>query len=179
VLVTLGSLALGRPSPLAPMQLLWINMLSDVLPAVALAVEPPEPDVMARPAPDPAQPLLTPRVLRSIGREGAVLAAATLGVSTLAGLQYGAGGQVSTMAFSALTAGQLAHALTLRSRGHAPRLLAGVTGSSIALHALAMTMPPLRRLLGTTPLGLGDWGIVALGAAAPLALNGWHRSPST
>jgi Ca2+-transporting ATPase len=178
VLVTMASLALGRPSPLGPMQLLWINMLSDVLPAVALAVEPPEPDVMARPAPDPAQPLLTPRVLGGVAREGAVLAAATLGVSAIAGARHGAGAPVSTMAFSALTAGQLAHALTLRARGRAPRLLAGVTGGSIALHALAMTAPPLRRLLGTTPVALADWGIVALGAAAPLALNGWRRSPS-
>jgi Ca2+-transporting ATPase len=178
ILVTLASLAVGRVSPLAPVQLLWINLLSDVLPALALAVEPPEPDTMERPPRDPAQPLLTPRALGAITGEAALLSVSTLGVHALAHRGYGAGPRASTMAFSALTAGQLAHALTLRTRGRQPRLLAGVVGGSVALHALAMTAPPLRRLLGTSPLSIGDWGVVAAGAAAPLVVGGLLRSTS-
>jgi Ca2+-transporting ATPase len=177
ILVTLASLAVGRVSPLSPVQLLWINLLSDVLPALALAVEPPEPDVMAQPPRDPARPLLTPRALGAIVGDAAALSAATLGVHALGLARYGAGPRGSTMAFSALTAGQLVHALTLRTRGQSPRLLAGVVGGSVALHALAMTVPGLRQLLGTTSLSLGDWSVVAAGATAPLLFSGWRRSP--
>ena len=179
ILVTLACLGVGRVSPLSPVQLLWINLLSDVLPALALAVEPPEPDVMAHPPRDPQEALLSPRTLGAIAGDAAVLSAATLGVHAIGLGRYGAGARVSTMAFSALTAGQLAHALTLRTRGQQPRLLAGVVGGSVALHALAMTVPGLRGLLGTSPLSLGDWGVVAAGAAAPLVLNSWRRSPIT
>jgi Ca2+-transporting ATPase len=177
ILVTLASLAVGRVSPLAPVQLLWINLLSDVLPALALAVEPPEPDVMLQAPRDPAKPLLTAGVLGGIAGEATVLSAATLGVHALGLGRYGVSPRASTMAFSALTAGQLVHAMTLRTRGQHPRLLAGVVGGSVALHALAMTVPGLRSLLGTSPLSLGDWSVVAAGAAAPLLLTGWRRSP--
>jgi Ca2+-transporting ATPase len=165
ILVTLAALAAGRGAPLSPVQLLWINLLSDVLPALALAVEPPEPDVMAQPPRDPAQPLLPPQTLGAIAGDAAVLSAATLGVHAIA-LARG-GPRVGTMAFSALTAAQLGNALTLRTRGGRPGILLGVVGGSVALHVLAMTAPPLRRLLGTSPLSWSDWGVVAAGAAAP------------
>ena len=174
ILVTVVSLAVGRASPLSPVQFLWINLLSDVLPALALAVEPPEPDVMAQPPRDPAAPLLTARTFGAIAGEAAVIAAATLGAHVIGGSSPA--GRASSMAFSTLTASQLMHALTLRTRGHSPRLLAGVVGGSVALHTLAMTAPPLRRLLGTSPLSVGDWGIVAAASTVPLLVNGYRAA---
>ena len=57
ILVTLGALALGVARPMSAVQYLWINLLSDVFPALALAMEPPEPDVMNRPPLDPREPV--------------------------------------------------------------------------------------------------------------------------
>jgi Ca2+-transporting ATPase len=175
ILVTLGALALGVARPLSAIQLLWINVVSDVLPALALAIEPPESDVMARPPRDPAEPILSRPMLTRIAGEGTVLAAATLGVYGLALSRYGAGPRATTLAFTTLTASQLAHALSCRSRSSVPvkRLPGGlpllaVVGGSLGFQTLAVTAPPLRRLLGTTLLSLTDWIVVAGGITVPL-----------
>src|SRR5262249_44736067 len=114
VLVTVGALALGIARPLSAIQLLWINLLSDVVPALALSVEPPEPDVMTRPPRDPAAPLLSGRTLRGIGADGVLLSAVTLGTYGLALARHGAGLPATSVAFATLTSGQLLYALTCR-----------------------------------------------------------------
>ncbi len=91
ILVTLGALALGAARPMSAIQYLWINLLSDVFPALALAVEPPDHDVMDRPPLDPHEPILTRARLAEIGGDAAILSAATLGVYGLAVARYGAG----------------------------------------------------------------------------------------
>jgi Ca2+-transporting ATPase len=131
---------------------------------------------MTQPPRDPAQPLLGGRTLGAISGEALVLSASTLAVHAIAAPRGGP--RAGTMAFSTLTAAQLANALTLRTRGSRPGILLGVVGGSVALHALAMTAPPLRRLLGTSPLSMADWSVVAAGAAAPVILSGVRRSLS-
>src|SRR5262245_35775313 len=69
ILVTLGALAIGMARPMSAIQFLWINLLSDVAPALALAVEPPEPDVMGRPPLDPHKRILDRAALVEIGRD--------------------------------------------------------------------------------------------------------------
>jgi Ca2+-transporting ATPase len=174
VLVTLGALALGIARPMSAIQFLWINLLSDVFPALALAVEPPEPDVMARPPLEPGKPILSRASLAEIGRDAAVMSAATLGVHALAVARYGAGAHATTIAFGTLTAAQLVHALGYRSRSGAARpfpLLEATVGGTLAVHLAAMTAPPLRRVLGTTALSASDWMLVAGGVAVPLAIR--------
>lgn len=178
ILVTLGALALEVARPMSAIQFLWINLISDVFPALALAVEPPEADVMERPPRHPGEPILSRAALGGIAGDAAVLSAATLGAHGLALARYGAGARATTVAFSTLTGAQLLHALACRSPmpvaeslRQSPMLI-GVVGGSLALQAGAMTIPPLRRLLGTTPLSGGDWGLVIGGAAAPLFLRG-------
>jgi phosphoserine phosphatase len=78
ILVTLGGLALGIPRPMSAIQFLWINLLSDVAPALALAVEPAEPDTMTQPPRDPAAPMLPRAALVEIGRDAGILAATAL-----------------------------------------------------------------------------------------------------
>ncbi|MGA8294375.1 MAG: HAD-IC family P-type ATPase, partial [Rhodoplanes sp.] len=78
--VMLGAAIVGGPEPLTPMQLLWLNLASDPLPALALGLEPPEPDVLDEPPHDPRMPILDRADFRRILREGAVL-----GTSALAG----------------------------------------------------------------------------------------------
>jgi Ca2+-transporting ATPase len=175
ILVTLGALALGAARPMSAIQFLWINLLSDVAPALALAVEPPEPGVMDRPPLDPQRPILDRPSLVEIGRDAAILSAATLSVHGLAVARHGAGPQATTIAFCTLTAAQLVHALGYRA-GHSmgtrlPTLELTVAGT-LAVHLAAMTASPLRRLLGTTPISPSDWLLVAGGVAVPLIARG-------
>jgi Ca2+-transporting ATPase len=174
ILVTLGALALGIPRPMSAIQFLWINLLSDVAPALALAIEPAEPDVMARPPRDPAMPLLSRPALVEIGKDAGVLAGVTLGVHGLAVARHGAGPHATTLAFSTLTAAQLLHSLTYRSRpaGASERsVLTGVVAGTLGAQVAAMALPPLRRVLGLTPLTFADWVLATAGAVAPLVVN--------
>ena len=176
ILVTLGALALGAVRPMSAIQFLWINLLSDVVPALALAMEPPEPNVMDRPPRDPREPILTRASLVEIGGDAALLSAAALGVHGLAVARYGAGAHATTVAFCTLTAAQLAHALTYRSgRPRGFPILETAVGGTLAVHLAAMTASPLRRLLGTTRLSGSDWLLVFGGVAAPLAVRGLGR----
>ena len=176
ILVTVGAIALGVARPLSAVQFLWINLLSDVVPALALAVEPPERDVMLQEPRDRDASILSGRTLLGVGRDAAILAAATLGAYGIAAARYGVGAQASTVAFATLTTSQLLHALTCRSEtrsGFADLrqnpLMMGALGGTLALQVASVTVPALQRLLGTTPLGLADWAVVAAGATAPLA----------
>src|SRR5262244_2774243 len=178
ILVTIGALALGVARPMSAIQYLWINLLSDVFPALALAMEPPEPDVMDRPPLDPREPILTRASLTEIGGDAAVLSAAALGAHGLAVARYGAGAHATTIAFCTLTAAQLVHALSYRSgfsRRDAFPALEATVGGTLAVHLAAMTAPPLRRVLGTTVLSGSDWLLVAGGVGVPLAVRGLRR----
>ncbi len=175
ILVTLGALAGGIARPLTATQFLWINLLSDVLPGLALAVEPAEPTVMTEPPRDPAASMLSSVVLRAITRDAAMLSAVTLAAYAVAVTRHGVGARSSTVGFSTLTAGQLLHALTCRSE-HRPGLsglpaspaLLGALGGTLGLTAAAVTVPFLRRLLQTTPLSGLDAVTVATAAGLPL-----------
>ncbi len=173
VLLTVVGMALGIARPLTAVQLLWMNLLSDVFPALALAMEPAEPDVMRR-APGPRdEPLLSTADMRRIAVDAAVMTASALGAHAIAGGRPGAAG--STVPFVTLTTAQLLYALACRSETR-PALsglsqnppLIGALAGTLALQVGAVTVPALRRLLGTSPLGAGAWGVVAAGAVAPL-----------
>jgi Ca2+-transporting ATPase len=176
ILVTIGAIALGVARPLSAVQFLWINLLSDVLPALALAVEHPESDVMLHEPRDRGQSILSGGTLLRVARDGALLAVSALSAYGIAAARYGIGAQASTVAFATLTTSQLLHALSCRSESGSglaglrrnPFLL-GALGGTLALQAASVTVPFLRTLLGTTPLGLGDWALVMAGATAPLA----------
>jgi Ca2+-transporting ATPase len=178
ILVTLGGLALALGRPLSPIQFLWLNLVSDVLPALTLALEPPEANTMRRPPRDPAVPLLPGRILARLAGDAALMSAGTLGAYAAAAARTGAGAHASTVAFSTLTSAQLLYALASRSEqrsgfsalGRNP-LLASVVGGSLALQLLAVALPPLRGLLGTTTLGAADWALVAAGATLPMAVR--------
>ena len=80
VLVMLGSTLLGWPLPLLPIHILWINLVTDGFPALALAVDPKDPDVMKRPPRDPRDRLLDRKRFVAVCLQGTVMAASTLAV---------------------------------------------------------------------------------------------------
>jgi Ca2+-transporting ATPase len=180
IMVTLVSISAGLGEPLTPMQLLWINLMSDIFPGLALALEPPEPDVLARPPRDPKEEILQKSALGKMLGESAILSAGSLGAYAYGIARYGRGPQAATMAFLSLTIGQLLHALSCRSetrtifdsqRMPPNKYLTWALGGSLALQGVAMAVPGLRNLLNITPIGIADGVVVAGGAVLPLIAN--------
>ena len=101
------------PSPLTAVQLLWVNLITDSLPAIALGMEPPEQDVMKRPPISPKEGLFTGELMFSIAAEGILIGSLTL-FSYVVGMKYLGNG--SSMAFAVLSFSQLFHAYNMRSR---------------------------------------------------------------
>jgi Ca2+-transporting ATPase len=178
ILVTVGAMALGVARPMSALQFLWINLLTDVFPALALSFEPAEPEVMEQPPRNPADPILSNRALLTMAGDAALISTVTLGAYGLAVARYGVGAAASSVAFSTLTSAQLCYAITCRSDHRSGftgleqnPLLGAALGGTLALQVAATAVPPLRRLLGTTPLGAADWGVVAVGAVVPLLVK--------
>ncbi|HET19116.1 MAG TPA: cation-transporting P-type ATPase, partial [Chromatiales bacterium] len=174
-----AGIALGLGQPLTPIQLLWINLATDIFPALTLAMERAEPDVMNRPPRDPGLPIIHRRDLANITLESAMITAGTLG-SFLIALRSLGPLPAGTVAFTSLTLAQLLHATSCRSerhglfsRGRLPRnpWLDAALGLS-ALTQLALPyLPPTRALLGLVPLGPGGLALSLAGATAPLLVN--------
>jgi P-type Ca2+ transporter type 2C len=186
IIVVSAAISFGLGEPLNSMQLLWINLMSDVFPALGLALEAPEPDVLSRPPRDPEEPIVRSSDFKQITSEAAVLSAGALGAYGYGMLRYGPGPRAGTMAFMSLTLGQLLHALSCRSETHnlfdrlrAPKkpplapnpYLSMAIGGSVAIQVLTLAVPGLRRLLGITPIGLLDGVVIGGTAVAPLIVN--------
>jgi P-type Ca2+ transporter type 2C len=175
VLVTFGATLVGGVQPLSALHLLWINLVSDVVPALALGMEPAEAGVMRQPPPVPGAPLIARDDVVTTTLDAAVMAGATLTAFGLSWRWSGNAAHASTVAFSTLSAGQLLYALACRSGtrsgldrlGDNPMLIAGI-GGMLALQAATVIAPPLRTLLATTPLGLADLAVIGAGATGPL-----------
>jgi Ca2+-transporting ATPase len=170
VLVTLSAVAMGLAAPLTPKQLLWINLLTDVFPELALAVDPAPTDVLLRPPRSSNAQLVSRAQYVRIGGDSMIMTLAAL-ASYAVGLKRG-GGVSSTMAFVTLTAAQLLHAIGARSASfsllagrHLPpnQYMAPAVGVGVAIQLAAGVAAPVRRLLGAAPLSLGDaafaWGM--------------------
>jgi Ca2+-transporting ATPase len=180
IMVMFVSLVFGLGHPLNAMQLLWINLISDIFPGLALALEQPEPDVLNRPPRNPDEAIIEKTDLKRITFESAVISAGALGAYGYGIARYGFGPQAGTMAFTSLTCAQLLHALSCRSekitifdREELPpnRYLNLALGGSFALQALVMITPGLRSLLGITKLGIIDYAIAGATALVPLLVN--------
>lgn len=175
VLVLLGAGVAGLPLPLTALQILWLNLVTDTFPALALALEPAEPDIMDRPPRDPHAAILSARFLRAIAFYSALitlpsLAAFLWGLADPAGEPY-----ARTLCFMTLAFGQIFHLGNARSPGAViqPRLAVrnryalGALALSVGLQFLAVYFTPLATVLDTTRLAALDWLVVlALGIVA-------------
>jgi Ca2+-transporting ATPase len=180
IMVMFAAMAAGIGFPLNVMQLLWINIISDIFPGLALSMEAPEPDIMTRPPRDASQPLFSRTDYRQMTLEAATISLATLGAYGYGLRRYGAGARAGTLAFQGLTLAQLIQAAGCRretrrsgdDRRLPPnRYLTAALGGSLALQLLTIFVPALRRLLGTTPVGLVDLGVIGASAVLPLVVN--------
>jgi Ca2+-transporting ATPase len=152
----------GLPLPLLPIQILWINLVTDGLPGLALASEPAEPDLMQRPPRPPAESLLAGGMLGYIGWGGGVIAALTLATQAAAlalGLAHW-----RTMVFTVLTFAQMAQILGIRSErrsvfkfdffSNRPLLMAEAV--TLCLQLAVVYTPALNRVFAPDPLSAAE-----------------------
>lgn len=176
--VVLVAAAVGWPAPLRPLQILWLNLLTDVLPALALAIEPGEPDLMRRPPIAPQAPLISRLDAFALVGYATLIALATLAAFRW-GLAWAGTEQAMALAFLTLAFAQVFHLGNARQSLHVThwrRALAnpaalGAVAVTVALLVLVVYWAPFATLLGLHPLGAHEWGVV-LGAALVPAVIG-------
>jgi P-type Ca2+ transporter type 2C len=181
VVVMLLGPFVGLGIPLVPAQILWVNMLTHGLPGVALGAEPADPGVLRRAPRSPGESVLGRGLAAQIGWTGGLIAATVLGAGIWAEVTDR---PWQTIVFATLGLAQLALALALR----APRRRGGSDGhflnlavaGALAAQLAAIYLAPLRELLSTDRLALGDLGaafaIAALPAVVVRLVNRWHSS---
>jgi Ca2+-transporting ATPase len=192
VLFMFFAAVVGWPAPLVAIQILWINLVTDGLPALALGVEPPEPDLMQRRPRPPRQGVITGREGLAILVHGAMLAAvAALGFWWAYGGQQDRLAQGRSMAFAVMALAQLCFSFGCRSRRYtmpelgplSNRPLLAAIALTAAVQVAVMTLPPLATALQTAPLAPQEW-MAAAGLAltpvtivelAKLAGQSWRR----
>ena len=173
VLVVFLSLILGLPVPFSAKQLLWLNLVTDSFPALALGVEPGEPDIMELPPRDPEEPILDKKVTRMLIVQSVAITVASLGAYMWALNTYPGDLYIArTVSFLTLTLAELFRAFSARSDRlnlwdmgllTNKRLLQGV-GISTVLTMLVVVVPALRNIFDLVMPTLTQWGVI-LGAA--------------
>jgi Ca2+-transporting ATPase len=184
----LASITLGLGQPLNPMQLLWINLITDIFPGLALAVEGAETDVMQRPPRSADQEVVGRKDLLRYSRESGIITAGAMASYLYGRLRYGPGATANSHTFHTLVLAQLFHAISCRSdvhsifsKGYLPpnKSLSWAIGISVTTQAIVMLSPSLRRLLGITPISLLDTLVVILNAGGPMLVNEFFKPAST
>jgi Ca2+-transporting ATPase len=159
----------GLPSPLTPIQLLWLNLITDGAPALALGMEAGEPDTMHHPPRPPAEPIINRSMRLKIGVQTVAIAAVTL-VAYFVGVQMlpGVPEEAKTMAFVTLSFSELLRAFTARSESY-PLMRIGLFSnrwmfyavtSSLLLLLAVIYIPFLQPIFNTVPLGWREWRVV-------------------
>ena len=163
--------------PLLPIQILWINLATDSLPALALGVEDPEPGIMERPPRDKREGVVNREMGVMIAFQGLIIGAVTLGAFALELYVLGGGiDRARVMAFSTSIFAQNVHAFNLRSQRRSVfslglfsnRWLVIAFLTVIALEIMVVYVPFLQPVFKTMPLSWADWGIVVALGLVPL-----------
>lgn len=195
ILTVFGAMMLWRESPLMPMQLLWINLVTDGLPALALGMEPVEDDVMTRPPRKKEESIFAHGLGAAAIWQGLLVGLLAL-VAYVVGSRFmgpaagkgfferlfteTAGANIplgETMAFATLAMSQLVHAFNTRSSHslfrvgfHTNKYMVGAFFASLLLMLVVLLFPFLRDIFGLTVLPAAGWWTVAGLALAPLAV---------
>ena len=177
VLMIFTAIVAGWPLPLLPLQILWMNLVTDVFPALAIAVEPPSQEIMKQPPRDTTKPLLSARLMFLIGWQAIMIAGLALAAYLWALQRYGPGSHSRTVALFAMIGAQLGHMFNCRSQTRSaldglfrnPFIWAAVF-VVVSLQLLALYCPPLSRVLGTEHLVPFDWVAVGLSVGLPILI---------
>jgi Ca2+-transporting ATPase len=168
----IGAQLAGLPAPFTALQVLWVNIIMDGPPAMALGVDPPARGAMDRPPRERRAGILTTRRLSRLAGTGAVMAAGTLGVLAW-GKESGTEHHAMTLAFTTFVLFQVFNALSVRSEAGSvfstetlrnSRLWAALA-VVVALQATAVHVDVVQDLFGTTDVTAWDW-LLAIGVAS-------------
>jgi Ca2+-transporting ATPase len=177
VIAIFVAIAVGWPLPLVPLQILWMNLVTDVFPALALALEPPSADVMRQRPRSPRESLLSPAFLFLISWQGVMVASITLAVYAWALRVYGAGAHARTIALFVLIGVQLGHLFNCRSRtrsafdGFFSNPFVWIAAVLVvALQLTAVYFAPLSQVLDTTTPTETDWLMIGASTVAPIVV---------
>lgn len=176
--IFLATLLPVSQAPLSPVQLLWLNLVTDSLPALALGMEPVEKTAMTQPPRGKEEPLFSQAFSRRLAWQGALVGGITLLAYGLGFHLTGTFAVANTMAFATLTFSQLFHAFDVRSET-TPLFRLGVLSNKAmnkaflagaALQAAVLLAPPLQGAFSVVPLALEQWGMVLALALTPLVV---------
>ena len=164
------------PVPFAPVHLLFINLLTDSLPAIAIGMEPAEKDLLSEAPRDPKTGILTKDFMTTILTQGGIIAVCTM-ITFHTGLRTGSAATASTMAFATLTLARLFHGFNCRSKHNIFKLgfssnwySLGAFAAGVVLLGIVMLVPFMQNLFSVTPLTQGQIVNVCLLAAVPTVL---------
>lgn len=176
ILSVLYTSLMALPVPFAPVHLLFINLLTDSLPAIAIGMEPAEKDLLSEKPRNPKEGILTKQFMGTILIQGALIAVVTM-TAFYMGLSQGDSALASTMAFATLTAARLFHGFNCRSKHSIFKI--GFSGNWYSLAAFAagilflnlvLFVPILKRLFLVSTLTSGQIGMIYLLALIPTIL---------
>jgi Ca2+-transporting ATPase len=180
VLVLLIAALAGLPLPLLPLQILWLNIVTDTFPALSLAVEPGERDVMWRKPRNPQETIFSPSFLHSIAAYALLITGVTLAAFWIAlDGERTASTRALTMSFMTLALAQTFHLGNARSEEHVlttrqalsnPVAIAAVA-LVVFLQAVAIQFQPLAEVLRTEPLGVRDWAVCLVLGIVPAVIG--------
>ncbi|CRK80545.1 calcium-translocating P-type ATPase, SERCA-type [Neobacillus massiliamazoniensis] len=178
ILVMLFAMILGLPLPLIPIQILWVNLVTDGLPAMALGLDRPEENVMKRPPRSPNEGIFSRGLGWKVVSRGFLIGLVTLLAFIIVyhndktQLQY-----AQTVAFATLVMAQLIHVFDCRSEKSVlsrnpfgNSYLVWSVISSIALMLVAIYYPPLWPIFHTLPISARDWLLIVGMASIPTFL---------
>ncbi len=181
ILIVFCAMLMGLPIPLRPIHLLWLNLISDGAPALALGMEKGEPDTMKQPPRPPAEPLVNTDMTIGISVVAVVDAIAILLMFTLGMGRYpGRIEAAQSMAFVTLSVSELVRAFTARSEYlsvfkigiFSNRWMVGATAASFLLVLTVLYVPFLQPFFYTVNLSLDDWFfMLPFFFASPIAME--------
>ena len=183
IFIMLVAMILAMPLPLVPVQILWVNLVTDGLPALALGLDPPERNVMKEKPRNPKEGIFARGLGMKIITRGLMIGIVSLAAFMIcyhhdpANLTY-----ARTVAFTTLVLAQLIHVFDCRAEGgiftrnpFSNLYLVGAVLSSLLLLMVAIYAEGLQTIFHTTPLSLKDWLFIIVLSAIPTVLFGFQK----
>jgi Ca2+-transporting ATPase len=181
ILLVFTSILMNLPVPLLPIQLLWLNLVTDSFPALALGVEKGEPDIMNQPPRNPDEAILDKRMLVGVTFQAIAVAAASLSAYILALRLYGLDNieEARTITFATLIVAELLRAYSSRSQKFTLAKIGVFSNKSMVYATLGafllllavIYIPFMNGIFYTFPLTVVDWEIVLSFAFIPLVVG--------
>lgn len=186
VLIVFLSIILGYKVPLLAIQLLWLNLVTDSFPALALGMEKGDPEIMDIPPRDPNEPILDKDMVKALIVQSISISAAIIGAYIWGMKTYGTENLVyaRTITFAALITAELLRAYSSRSLTHSIFKIGVFSNKTMTLSTLVsfllllvvLYVPFLQPIFETYAIGLKDWGMILIFAVIPLVIGELYKA---